>query len=340
MTSGRGLESLIPPLAKKNSTENQGDVGLESSAEPVLKNNVSISGSFSTSYARDKERIDRKNPPVRKHFGETKMLSSEAIFHIEIEKIKPNPFQPRREFNQESLQELARSISEFGILQPLIVSKIIKETEIGAAVEYQLIAGERRLIAAKLIGLERVPVIIKNIDLQRTKLEMSLIENIQRSDLNSLEQARAYARLQDEFGLIQREIAQRLGKSRQSVANSLRLLNLPLLIQEALAQNKLNESQALALLALENQTEQLKAFAELLNKKLTVRSLREKTKKSPPADFQKSYIESRLEENLGAPVKILKEKNGKGKIIINFYSPEEEKAILEKILGESNELNL
>ncbi len=142
---------------------------------------------------------------------------------IEVEKIKPNPYQPRKHFDNESLKELAESIREYGILQPLIVSRVEKETEFGRAVEYQLIAGERRLRAAQLLGLERVPAIIRPSLEERQKLEAAIIENIQRSDLNPLETARGFAKLADEFGLPQREIADRIGKSRAYVANMLRL---------------------------------------------------------------------------------------------------------------------
>jgi len=204
MTLGKGLESLIPPQNNKA---------------------AQTSGNENAPIARDK-----------------KIFASDAIFHIEIDKISPNPYQPRKDFDEESLKELAASIRELGIIQPLIVSKIEKETSTGATVEYQLIAGERRLKAAKIAGLERVPVIVKRINQAAERMEMAIVENIQREDLNPVETARAYARLSDEFGLTQREIAVKLGKSRETIANTLRLLNLPTEIQDSVAEGKINES--------------------------------------------------------------------------------------------------
>ncbi|OGG43442.1 hypothetical protein A3G50_01945 [Candidatus Jorgensenbacteria bacterium RIFCSPLOWO2_12_FULL_42_11] len=258
----------------------------------------------------------------------------EAIFLIEIEKIKPNPHQPRRVFNEESIKELAASIQEFGILQPVLVSKTEEETENGTKVSYQLIAGERRFLAAKMLGLERMPVIVKKIEFEADRLEMAVIENLQRTALNPLETARAFSKLQDEFGLTQREIAQRLGKSREAVANTLRLLNLPSNIQDALVQNKINESQARALLAAGDLNQQQALFQELIASNLSVRDLKEKIKTEEnsgrPADPEKNYLENQLEEVLGTKVKISKNQN-KGKIIIKFFSPEELDAIIKKI---------
>ena len=257
--------------------------------------------------------------------------SEEAIFHIEVEKIKPNPYQPRREFDEEALRELAQSIREFGVIQPLLVSKIIKETDYGTDVEYQLIAGERRLMASKLAGLPRVPAVVKKVDEHRMKLELALIENIQRSNLNALEAARAYSCLQDEFGLTQREIAARIGKSREVVANALRLLNLPSTVQQALHEGKINESQARALLSIPDPSEQLRAFDRLLTHRLSVRALRHEVqgmKKAANPEF--SHWERQLEEEIGAPVKIHKT-GKKGKVVIDFYSDEELQNIIGKL---------
>lgn len=289
--------------------------------------------------------------PVGDKVGDKKLFK-EAIFHVELSKIKPNPHQPRRDFDEESLKELAVSIREFGILQPLVVSKIEKETEFGSDVEYQLIAGERRWRAAKLLGLERVPVIIKNIVKDAERLEMAIVENLQRSDLNPIETARAYAKLQDVFGLTQREVASRLGKSRETVANSLRLLNLPKEIQDALAQGKINESQARLLLTIDEAPTQKALLEDLLNNNLSVRELRGRIKKTSPSsnrqnDFAAGHgmlkavdpeilnLQEQLTELLGAQVKIeilrqARDKKG-GKIIIDFYSPEEIQGIIQKL---------
>ncbi len=276
----------------------------------------------------DADRWNRQTPgPARK------ISTGDSIFQIEVEKIKPNPFQPRHEFNDEELEGLAQSIREFGIIQPLVISKIIRETETGTDVEYQLIAGERRLRAAKLAGLERVPAIVRKVDTNRTKLEMALIENLQRHDLNPIESAKAYSRLQDEFGLTQKEIAIRVGKSREVVANTMRLLNLPSYIQEALIENKLNESQARTLVGIQSIEEQRRVFENILSQKLSVRAVKaEMQKMEPTADPELAYWQKRLEEGLGMPIKIQKH-GGKGRVAIEFYSDEEWHGVLEKLLG-------
>ena len=279
-----------------------------------------------------------KSPPV-----------TEPIFHIEVDRIKPNPHQPRKDFNEESLRELANSIREFGILQPLVVSKIEKETEFGATVEYQLIAGERRLRAAKIAGLERVPVIIKNIFQDAERLEMAIVENLQRANLNPIETARAYAKLQDIFGLTQREIALKLSKSREVVANSLRLLNLPSEIQDAVSSGQINESQGRMLLMLDDINQQKIIFNDLLSNHLSVRELRsrirplkqkEKIKETKDfiseADPETRALEEKLSGILNTPVKIERTSSG-GKIVISFYSPEEVRGIIEKLNPERQE---
>lgn len=266
--------------------------------------------------------------------------SGEAVFQIEVDKIRPNPYQPRHEFNQEALQELAQSIREFGILQPLVVTKIVRESESGTQVEYQLIAGERRLMAARIAGLPRVPAIVKHVEQPRAKLELALIENIQRSNLNPLESAKAYARLQDEFNLTQREIAAKMGRSREAVANTMRLLNLPSVMQDALTEGRISESQARVLLSIENPEDQRIAFMRLMEGKVTVRALRETVAKKPhtPAagtpgvDPEIQYWERRMEEQLGAPVKIHPQ-GVQGKIVIQYYSEDERRGLLEKLSG-------
>ena len=278
-----------------------------------------------------------------------KASAPDSIFYIETEKIKPNPHQPRRDFNEESLRELANSIQEHGILQPLIVSKIEKETEFGTEVNYQLIAGERRLRAAQIAGLESVPVIIKNIVKDAEHLEMAIVENLQRADLNSIETARAYAKLQDVFGLTQREIAQRLSKSRETIANTLRLLNLPTEIQEAVAKNQINESQARLLLMIDDQVQRQNLFKEIISNNLSVRELRQRIRKTqlPITDYQLPKeidleihrLQEQLAELLGAKVKIKPFGNAQGKggeIIIDFYSAEEIEGIIKKLSPENS----
>lgn len=364
---GRGLESLIPvSQGAKNQTDDKSLVSNSQSQaqEQDIKTGTKLNESSEKKELKpvpsesDLSKIEQEKKPflpripgvlgnndvlrseptqnssAEKQISPKSFISAkekEAVFLIEVEKIKPNPYQPRRDFNEGELKELAHSIREFGIIQPLLVSKIDKETEFGADVEYQLIAGERRLRAAKLVGLERVPVIIKRTDEKKTHLELALIENLQRANLNPLEAARAYARLQDEFNLTQREIAGRVGKSREAVANALRLLSLPSYIQEALNKNEIGESQARILLSIEDFNEQKRVFHQILEEKITVRRLREKVSHAP--DPERNFLERQLEEKLGAPVQISKRGN-KGKLVIKFFSEEEMRGVLSRLLGE------
>ncbi|MCL4399928.1 ParB/RepB/Spo0J family partition protein [Patescibacteria group bacterium] len=321
MPIGRGLSSLIPP-------------------KDMPQNGETPSGGAVSSSVRQQETRPTENPrrdePIQNEIPATypKHKSQEAVFQIEIDKIVPNPYQPRKEFSEEAINELSESIKQFGIIQPLIVSKSVKETETGTKVEYQLIAGERRLKAAKRAGLAVVPVIIKETDHPGHKLELALIENIQRRDLNAIEEAKAYSRLQDEFGLTQKEIALRVGKSREVVANSLRLLNLPLTIQTALSEGKINESQARALLSFQNPADQEKTFRDIMEQGLSVRNLRKEIiKRSEPEDPEVVFLKKKLEEYLGLPVRVT-DNGGRGKITIEFFSREEIKNLIDKLGGE------
>jgi len=287
-----------------------------------------------------KEKINKELGPIK-----------DAVYLIEVEKIKPNPYQPRRNFDEESLKELANSIKEFGILQPLIVSRVEKETPYGQTVEYQLIAGERRLRAAQLIGLEKVPVIIRPSLEERQKLEAAIIENIQRTDLSPLETARSFAKLAEEFGLSQREIAERVGKSRAYIANTLRLLELPSEAQKALEEGKITESHARLILSIENPEKKRALLGEILSRRLTVReteiltkrilemplgvfvSQKQETSVSDLGDALEKEIEKKLEEIFGTKVE-MKKHGDKGKITINFFSDEELEEILKKLVKE------
>lgn len=272
------------------------------------------------------------------------LLAHSPVFLIEVDKIVPNPDQPRREFNESALRDLANSIREVGLIQPIVVTKLEKETETGTAVQYQLIAGERRLMASKLIGLERIPAIIKKVDFERERLELALIENIQRANLNPIETARAFARFHDEFRMTQREVAVRVGKSRELIANTVRLLNLPTQIQEAVAQGRVSESQARLLLSVTDPANQQKLFEEIILKNLSVRELQSRinetkkrvdgeTKAIEPnsvADPETAHFEKELEVALGTRVHV--ERSGQtGKITIAFFSPEELRGIVEKL---------
>jgi len=290
----------------------------------------------------DRSPVQPAVPPQKKE----EHAPQDYIFHIEVEKIKPNPSQPRRDFNDDAIREMANSIREFGILQPLVVSKIERETPMGVDVEYQLIAGERRLRAAKLLGLRVVPVIIRYVDLEREKLELAVIENLQRENLNAVEMARAFQRLQEEFRMTQREIAAKLGKSRETVANTMRLLDLPEYIQDALQKGNLSESHARLLLAVENPAAQKQLFDDIAEHGLTTRDVKERVKRFgggvghrgrpslaemeanlPP---EMKVLQEELSSSLGAPVQIHKGA-GSGKITISFYSQEELENILRKL---------
>jgi len=339
---GRGLESLIPRKNDKETPETgQKNAPQAPSPQFFSANNPEFKKDLAEALPKPEDSIQEPAPKISlertRIVQELPKKHQEAIFLIELDEIKSNPYQPRRHFDEESLKELAASIQEFGILQPLLVSKIEEETENGTKVSYQLIAGERRFLAAKILGLERVPAIIKKIDIESNRLEIAIIENIQRADLNPIESARAFAKLQEEFRLTQREIAQKVGKSREAVANTLRLLSLPSNIQDALAQKKINESQARTLLGVSDLNQQQALFNDLLNSDLSVRDLREKINPDEnagqPVDPEKKYLENRLEEALGTKVQISKNQD-KGKIVIKFFSPEELGAIIKKICSE------
>jgi ParB family chromosome partitioning protein len=330
---GKGLESLIPKKQNVQSAQQDQQISPTEMSGEVESQRASERLSPCGRSPEEREQADRG-------FLKTKLLAKDAIFHIEIHKIKPNPHQPRRDFDEESLKELANSIREHGILQPLVVSKIEKETEYGSDVEYQLIAGERRLRAAQMIGLERVPAIVKNVAKDAERLEMAIVENLQRSDLSPIETARAYAKLQDVFGLTQQEIATRLGKSRETIANTLRLLKLPTEIQDAVSKNQINESQARLILTIENPAQQQNLFKEIIGNNLSVRELRSRLRaeKQPAADNKQQRtlnpeiigLEEKLTEFFGAKVKIKQKEKG-GEIIIEFYSPEEIEGIIQRL---------
>ena len=266
--------------------------------------------------------------------------TKESIFLVEIDQIKANPYQPRRDFNKEELQSLADSIREHGILQPLIVTKAEEETISGIKVSYELVAGERRLKAAKMAGLNFIPAIIRPKTEKKQKLELALIENIQRADLNPLEKAKGYEKLVKEFRLTQKEVGERVGQSRETVANALRLLNLPIEIQKAIESGKISEGHGRAILTVDLEHQKLAMFNEILGKNLSVRAaetlgrqvkgVTKKTRENA-LDPESKELESQLEDFFGTRVKLAKSGNH-GRILIEFYSPEELTAILNKIL--------
>ncbi len=255
---------------------------------------------------------------------------NDAVFWIEVDKIKPNPFQPRREFSEEDLRSLADSIRQYGVLQALVVSrKEFEKEDGGLGVEYELIAGERRLRASKLAGLNQVPVLIKTgDDSDLMKLELAIIENIQREDLNAVDRARAFDRLAKEFGFKHNEIAKKVGKSREYVTNTLRILLLPADIVQALSDGKITEGHTRPLMMLiDRPEEQVTLFREIMLKKMSVReaeriarsiAFERARKKDLMKDPAVADMESKLQESLGTRVYIERREKG-GKILIDFF---------------------
>ena len=268
--------------------------------------------------------------------AETKAGAAE----IPIARVLPNPHQPRQAISEESLIELAASIREHGVIQPLIV------TQVGD--EYQIIAGERRWRAAQLAGLTSIPAIIKETTPQQM-LELALVENIQRADLNPLEEAGAYRQLMDEFGLTQERVAERVGKSRAAVANIVRLLRLPADIQAALAAGRISEGHARALLALPTARLQRHVLAVIEGRGLSVRQTEAlvhqleaeaaegeadvEANRAPLLSPQDQDVVDRFQSRLGTKVNLVRGKKG-GRLVIHFYSEEELQAIFEAIVGE------
>jgi len=267
-------------------------------------------------------------------------FENNAIFWVEVDKINPNPYQPRKEFDEQHLADLADSIRQYGILQPLVVTRKEIPHESGLAVQYELIAGERRLRASKLAGVARVPVLIQQgyID-PRLKLELAIIENLQREDLNPVDRAISFSKLANEFSLKHTEIAKKVGKSREYVSNSLRLLILPQDMLDALSQGKITEGHARPLMMLtDRKEEQGTLYKEILFKKLTVREAEqiargiahERARKKALPDPEMERIEKELAESLGTRVSIERRQGG-GKLVIDFFSRDDLRALLDRV---------
>lgn len=259
--------------------------------------------------------------------------SQAGVVEVEIEKIKTNPYQPRKNFDQIKLEELAETIRRHGILQPLLVSK--KQDE-----QYELLVGERRFLAAKIAGLTKIPIIVKDVTPQQ-KIELALVENIQRHDLNSLEQAFAFKKLAEEFGLTQEEIAKKVGKSRSEVANILRLLTLPAEIQKAISDERITFGHAKAILGIEDEKKQLEMLNQIINYRLPVSEAENQVRKikvrghirGGKKSEEIKQQEEQLQQILGTKVNI-KKRGQKGRIVIEFYSQGELNGIIQKISGE------
>lgn len=273
-------------------------------------------------------------------------LYSNSIFWVDVDKIKPNPFQPRREFEEARLKDLADSIRQYGILQPLTVSRdeIIREDG-SITVEYELIAGERRLRASKLAGVSQVPVVIRVGDDNMAKLELAIIENLQREDLNPVERARAFFRLAEEFKFTHAQIGAKMGKSREYVSNTMRLLGLPQEILDGLSAGKITEGHTRPIMMLvDRPEEQMVLFKEIIFKKMTVREAERIArkiafdrvrKKEYMQDPEIAEIEGNLQDTLGTRVHIEKKELG-GQIMIDFFTTEDLHTILA--LLQSNQI--
>jgi ParB family transcriptional regulator, chromosome partitioning protein len=265
------------------------------------------------------------------------------VAEIEIEGIRPNPYQPRRDFDETALEELAASITQLGIIQPLTVRSL-------GGNRFELIAGERRLRAARRAGLKKVPAYIREADTE-AMLEMAIVENVQREDLNPIEVALSYQRLIDECALTQEEVARKVGKNRTTVANMLRLLKLPAKVQAALKDATLTVGHARAILSVEQESTQLALFAEIVDQGLNVRQVEERVRKlgqpqaptngSPStvpgaalSDRDRLEIEAlvkRLRNRLSTQVRISHKASGGGRIEIDYYSDDDLERVLELI---------
>lgn len=254
---------------------------------------------------------------------------SDRILNIPVGQIDLNPMQPRQTFDHEQLEELINSIKRYGIIQPLVVTK--KDNQ------FELIAGERRLRSAKILELKTVPCIVREAD-ELEKLELALIENIQRSNLNPIEEALAYEKLINEFNLTQEDVADKVGKSRSTIANMVRVLSLPEAVQKALIDKKITEGHARVIAGFDSEEEQLRFLEQISNYNFTVRDaekqsrqLRNKTGHRRSFDPETESIKEQLREALSTRVDVRK-KAGKGQIIINFYSEEEYNDIIRRII--------
>lgn len=264
-------------------------------------------------------------------------FQNDAIFWVEVGKIRPNQYQPRTEFDEAKLKDLAGSIRQYGVLQPLIVTRHEESREDGGlSTYYELIAGERRLRASKIAGLSQIPVIIRSADEHnRVRLELAIIENLQREDLNAIDRARAFDRLQKEFSLNNTQIAEKVGKSREYVSNSIRLLALPSEMQQAVVNGSMYEGHARALLMLTDRPEEQKTvFRDILIRKLSVRDVEKITREIAVERARKRDITPEIEalerafaESLGTKVEIKAQEKG-GKLIIDFFSTEDLEGLL------------
>lgn len=291
---------------------------------------------------------DPSSSPEKEVKTVTKEVIKEVVKEVEqkinINLIEPNKSQPRKQFDEEALQELSDSIKKYGVLEPLIVTK--------KSDYYEIIAGERRWRAARLAGLKEIPVVIREYT-DKEIMEISLIENIQREDLNPIEEAQAYEALISQYNLKQEEVAERVSKSRSTITNSLRLLKLCEDVRQMVMYNMISTSHARALIPIEDPKLQYETAAIVYDQKLSVRETEayvksilqakpeeEKVKKEPDKDLSVFYsdIENKLKSILGAKIAIKASNNNKGKIEINYYSQDELDRITEMLYSINKEL--
>lgn len=356
---GRGLSSLIPPKSTKStddassplsrpvpvvspfvinpkqpigSTAEPQNISAQPQVRPFIASNAPPKSQSlpveNTALSSDQK--PRTGTPVVSPEQQATQPSQEHVVSAPIHMITPNPEQPRVQFDVHKLAELAQSIREHGILQPLVV------TQIGDT--YELIAGERRLQAAKQAGLTTVPVIVRSAD-ERTKLELAIIENTQRHNLNVIEEAKAYLRLMEEYGLHQESVAKKMGKSRSLVANTIRLLHLPVEIQRAIIEGSISEGHAKALLGIENSEKQRALFELILKSGLTVRESEIQARSIVARPLTRAQVSlppelservEKLREKFGTKVKIAQVGRG-GRIIIEYYSTEELTGLFQQL---------
>jgi ParB family transcriptional regulator, chromosome partitioning protein len=257
----------------------------------------------------------------------------DSVFWIDVGRILPNPYQPRKDFSEAGLNSLAESIRQYGVLQPLVVSRTdVEKPEGGLESVYELIAGERRLRASKIIGLTQVPVVIRQGDSNLTKLELAIIENLQREDLNAIDRAKALQKLIDEFGISHAETAAKIGRSREYVSNSLRLLSLPEHMQSAIVGKEITEGHARPLLTLNDRPEERETlFKEIILKRLPVRAAERIARSLAQERVHKRHrktpelveLEKSLTETLGTRVIIETSADEGGRLLIDFFSPDD-----------------
>lgn len=321
---GRGLSSLM------TSTAPVVDVNLNSNKNP---NNEWLTQNNQSNISTNETTTSSSNKILQSS------SENNSLIEIAIDQLKPNPEQPRREFSKAEINELANSIRRTGVIQPIIVRKIEKANKTSFLTEYQIVAGERRWRAAKEAGLIKIPAILKELS-DRETLELGIIENVQRQDLNPIEEALAYQKLIAEFGTAQDELAKIIGKDRSSISNTLRLLGLPELIQNLIKERKLSAGHGRAILSLENEEEQISLARNLVENKLSVREAEKQVseKKNAPKIKENTEIsiidnalEERLRKALGTKVKVKMSKDGKGEVKISFFSKAEFDSFLEKV---------